>query len=67
LDEGPNDPTFCDLAQLTGVESDRKDFEQILPLIESAKKNNQGLVPASHEMNDSGAQTTRLAMLKAPP
>lgn len=65
LDEGPNDPTFCDFAQLTGVESDGKDFEQILPLIESAKKNSQWLVLAGHEMNDSGAQTTRLAMLKA--
>lgn len=64
LDEGPNDPTFCDFAQLTGVESDGKDFEQILPLIEAAKKNNQWLVLAGHEMNDSGVQTTRLSMLR---
>ena len=65
LDEGPNDPTFCDFAQLTGVESDGKDFDQILPLIEAARKNSQWLVLAGHEMNDSGTQTTRLAMLKA--
>jgi len=64
LDEGPNDPQFCDFAQLTGIESDGKDFEQILPLIESAKKNSQWLVLAGHEMNESGAQTTRLSMLK---
>ncbi len=64
LDESPNDPTFCDFAQLTGIESDGKDFEQILPLIEAAKKNNQWLVLAGHEMNESGAQTTRLAMLR---
>jgi peptidoglycan/xylan/chitin deacetylase (PgdA/CDA1 family) len=64
LDEGPNDPEFCDFAQLTGVESDGKDFEQILPLIESAKKNGQWLVLAGHEMSESGAQTTRLSMLK---
>jgi peptidoglycan-N-acetylglucosamine deacetylase len=38
LDEGPNAPQFCDLAQLTGMEMDGKDFEQILPLIENAKK-----------------------------
>lgn len=37
LDEGPNDPAFCDLAQLTGIEMDGKDFEQILPLLEEAK------------------------------
>lgn len=38
LDEGPNDPTFCDMAQLTGIVMDGKDFEQILPLREEAKK-----------------------------
>lgn len=64
LDEGPNDPLFCDFAQLTGVESDGKDFEQILPLIESAKKNGQWLVLAGHEMAESGEQTTRLTMLR---
>ena len=64
LDEGPNDPQFCDFAQLTGIESDGKDFEQILPLIESAKKNKQWLVLAGHEMNETGTQTTRLSMLK---
>lgn len=64
LAEGPNDPMFCDFAQLTGIESDGKDFEQILALIESAKKNRQWLVLAGHEMNEAGTQTTRLSMLK---
>jgi peptidoglycan-N-acetylglucosamine deacetylase len=64
LDEGPNDPQFCDFAQLTGIESDGKDFDQVLSLIESAKKNKQWLVFAGHEMNESGIQTTRLPMLK---
>jgi peptidoglycan/xylan/chitin deacetylase (PgdA/CDA1 family) len=64
LDEGPNDPAFCDFAQLTGMEMDGKNFEEILPLIENAKKNQQWLVLAGHEMGDSGAQTTRLSMLK---
>ena len=62
--EGPNDPSFCDFAQLTGIESDGKDFEQILPIIEAAKENKQWLVLAGHEMNESGPQTTRLSMLK---
>lgn len=64
LDEAPNDPTYCDFAQLTGVEMDGKDFEQIKPLIESAREHNYWLVLAGHEMNDSGNQTTRLSMLK---
>lgn len=64
LDEGPNDPAFCDFAQLTGMEMDGKDFDAILPLIENAKKNQQWLVLAGHEMGESGLQTTRLSMLK---
>jgi len=63
-DEGPNDPAFCDTAQLTGVELDGKTFEEILPLIESARKNHQWIVFAGHEMNDSGEQTTRLETLR---
>jgi peptidoglycan-N-acetylglucosamine deacetylase len=64
LDEGPNDPNFCDMAQLTGIEMDGKDFEQIRPLLEKAKETGQWVVLAGHEMGDSGQQTTRLAMLK---
>ncbi|HEY5751193.1 MAG TPA: polysaccharide deacetylase family protein [Chryseolinea sp.] len=63
-DEGPNDPTFCDMAQITGMELDGKTFESILPLIESARKNHQWIVFAGHEMNDSGEQTTRLETLR---
>jgi peptidoglycan/xylan/chitin deacetylase (PgdA/CDA1 family) len=64
LDEGPNDPTFCDFAQLTGMESDGKDFDDIIPLLENARKNRHWIVFAGHEMGESGAQTTRFAMLK---
>lgn len=64
LDEGPNDPQFCDLAQLTGMEMDGKNFEQILPILENAKKTGAWVVLAGHEMGNSGDQTTRLNMLK---
>lgn len=64
LDETPNDPTFCDLAQLTGIEMDGKDFEQIRVLLEEAKQQGQWVVLAGHEMGTSGRQTTRLAMLE---
>ena len=43
---------------------DGKDFDQILPLIENAKKSGAWLVLAGHEMGASGNQTTRLSMLK---
>ena len=64
LDEGPNDPAFCDFAQLTGMEMDGKDFDQILPLLKNAKNTGAWLVLAGHEMGESGSQTTRLSMLK---
>ncbi|SMD41547.1 Predicted xylanase/chitin deacetylase [Aquiflexum balticum DSM 16537] len=64
MDEAPSDPIYADLAQLTGMEMDQKEFEEILPLIESASKNGQWLVLAGHETDHSGNQTTRLSMLK---
>lgn len=63
-DEAPNDPRFCNFAQLTGTEMDGKDFEDILVMINNAKENGLWLVLAGHEMGDSGYQTTRLSMLK---
>ncbi len=63
-DEVMNDPGFCDLAQVSGIEMDGKNFDEILPLIEEAKRTGQWLVLAGHEMAGSGVQTTRFAMLK---
>lgn len=60
LDEGPNDPAFCDMAQLTGMELDGKTFEQILELIEAAKIRGQWLILAGHEMSEEGRQTSLL-------
>lgn len=64
LDEAANNPRYANFAQLTGVESDGKHFEQILPLIEEARAKGQWLVLAGHEMGEAGDQTTRLSMLK---
>lgn len=64
LNETPNDPSFCDFAQLTGMEMDGKDFDQILPLVENARKDGSWLVLAGHEIGESGNQTTRTEMLK---
>lgn len=64
LDEAPSDATYCDFAQLTGMEMDGKTFGDILAIIELAKKSHHWLVLAGHEMGESGPQTTRLSMLK---
>jgi beta-glucosidase len=65
LDEAANDPSYCDMAQLTGMELDGKAFDQILKLIEAAKTNGHWLVLAGHEMNDDGVQTSRLETIEA--
>lgn len=66
LDEGPNDPIYCDLAQLTGMELDGKSFEELLPLIEYAKKEGSWLILVGHEINDTPAdQTSLLSTIEA--
>lgn len=64
LSEGPNSPDYCDFAQLTGMEADGKDFDQLLPTIEAARKAGQWLVLAGHDIGEGGRQTTRVAMLR---
>jgi peptidoglycan/xylan/chitin deacetylase (PgdA/CDA1 family) len=63
-DEAMVDPLFSDFSQVGGIEMDGKNFDEILPLIEDAKKNGQWLILAGHEIGETGMQTTRLAMLK---
>ena len=65
LGEAPNDPVFCDMAQLTGMELDGKTFEQILPLIESAKSNGYWLILAGHETAEEGRQTSYLTTIES--
>jgi len=65
LSEGPNDPAFCDMAQLTGMELDGKSFEQIKKLIDGAKSKGHWLILAGHEMNEGGNQTSILSTIEA--
>nr|WKN38498.1 polysaccharide deacetylase family protein [Tunicatimonas sp. TK19036] len=65
LDESPNDPAFCDMAQLLGMSTDEQDFPAIREIIENAKQNGQWIVFAGHDIGESGRQTTRTAMLEA--
>lgn len=64
MDEGPNDPSYCDFAQLTGMEMDGKDFDQVLPMIEKARQSGAWLGLAGHEIGGQGSQTTRVEMLE---
>ncbi|MCX6255678.1 MAG: polysaccharide deacetylase family protein [Bacteroidia bacterium] len=63
--ECPNDPVFCDMSQLTGMELDGKSIEQIISLIEEAKSRGLWLIFAGHEMNDGGSQTSLLTTIEA--
>ncbi len=65
LSEGPNDPVYCDMAQLTGMELDGKSFDQIRTLIESAGKKGSWLILAGHEINNEGHQTSLLLTIEA--
>ena len=65
LDESANDPAFVDLAQTMGVEMDGRDFDQIRPLLDDARKTGGWLVLAGHDIGAAGRQTTRVAMLDA--
>lgn len=66
LDETANDPAYGDLAQLLGVSSDNRSFEQFLPLLTQAVERGGWLVLAGHEMgNTNQFQTTRLDVLEA--
>ncbi|RPI42647.1 MAG: polysaccharide deacetylase [Bacteroidetes bacterium] len=64
LDEGPNDPGFCDFSQLTGMELDGKSFDQVKILIEAARATGSWLILAGHETDDGGNQTSLLTTIE---
>jgi peptidoglycan/xylan/chitin deacetylase (PgdA/CDA1 family) len=65
MDEWANDPTFCDMAQLMGVELDGKDFEHLKGLIDRTRVNGGWLIFCGHEIGKQGRQTTRSSTLRA--
>lgn len=64
LDETPNDPTFLDAAQVSGMSMDGMDFPEVKALVESARDAGYWLVLAGHEIGHDGHQTTRVKMLE---
>ncbi len=65
MDEWSNDPAFCDMAQLMGVELDGKNFEQVKQWIDKTTANGGWLIFCGHEIGEGGRQTTLSPTLKA--
>lgn len=63
-DESANDPAFCDLAQLMGVDSDGLTFAAMLAYLKDAEARGAWLVFAGHEIGSQGRQTTLAASLE---
>ncbi len=65
FDEVANDPAFCDLAQVTGIDMDGLDFEQVRQLVDEAIADGRWLVLFGHEVGEPGRQTTFASTLEA--
>jgi len=65
LGEAPNDPAFCDLARLLGMELDGLTFEEARRLIDGAAQEGVWLVFAGHDIGDGGPQTVLSSTLEA--
>jgi peptidoglycan-N-acetylglucosamine deacetylase len=64
-DEAANDPAYCDLAQLLGVDSDRMTLDQMKEAVAKAEQQGGWLVFAGHDIGGAGAQSNDPAVLDA--
>ena len=64
LGEGPNDPAFCDPAQLLGMEFDGLAFAAVNALIEQAAERGAWLILCGHDVGESGRQTVLASTLE---
>jgi peptidoglycan/xylan/chitin deacetylase (PgdA/CDA1 family) len=65
FDEVANDPAFCDLAQVMGMDLDELDFERVRRLVDKAIADGRWLVLFGHEIGEPGRQTTIASTLEA--
>lgn len=65
MNEWANDPAFCDMANLMGVELDGRSFEQVKQVMDRVLTDGGWLVFAGHDIGDGGRQTTLASTLKA--
>jgi peptidoglycan/xylan/chitin deacetylase (PgdA/CDA1 family) len=64
MDEWANDPAFCDMANLMGVELDGKSFEQVKSVMDRTLADGGWLIFCGHEIGDGGRQTTLATTLQ---
>ena len=57
MDEGPNDPLRCDMAQANGVDADGKCYEQLEALVDANLADGTWLVFVGHDVGRCGKQS----------
>jgi peptidoglycan/xylan/chitin deacetylase (PgdA/CDA1 family) len=63
-DEAANDPSYCDLAQTLGIDSDAMSFEAMKTIVEEARGRGAWVVFAGHDIGAPGRQVTEAAQLE---
>ena len=58
LDESPNDPAFCDLAQAMGTPFDDMDLEHMKAIVDEAVKQGRWVIFVGHDIGTRGYQVT---------
>lgn len=65
LDESPNDPLICDLAQAMGTAFDDMDFSQMKKIVDEAAQQGRWVIFVGHEIGERAYQTTDIKALDA--
>ena len=65
LDESPNDPLICDLAQAMGTGFDDMDFSQMKKIVDEAVQQGGWVIFVGHEIGSGAYQTTDTKALEA--
>jgi peptidoglycan-N-acetylglucosamine deacetylase len=65
LDESPNDPLICDLAQAMGTAFDDMDFSQMEKIVDEAVQQGRWVIFVGHEIGPRAYQTTDTKALEA--
>jgi peptidoglycan-N-acetylglucosamine deacetylase len=65
LDESPNDPAICDLAQAMGTPFDDMDLEHMKAIVDEAAKQGRWVIFVGHEIGTRGYQVTDATALGA--
>jgi peptidoglycan/xylan/chitin deacetylase (PgdA/CDA1 family) len=62
--EGLNNPRIVDIAQAHSYEIDGVTFDELVPVLDEARRDGKWIIFAGHEINKNGAQTTKTATLE---